>query len=326
MRHGLHLLFPGILAILGAFPARALPPLTIYPIYGDDDRRDVDQTQDARLRRIAESVPALVQAQNISCPVSGECSLESAPYESAYLGVPARGSRPRRYDDLPLRPGTRFYGQPSVASCSGALIAPDLVLTAGHCLKADDSCADIKFVFGFLERNGSVRTNIPRGEIYSCAAAVRRRQDLYFDLDRYVDFAIVRLDRPVRDHPPLEISGSDAPSEGTPVLLMGYPDGLPLKIAANAVVQGVGKTLFVANLDGFHGNSGGPVFNARTLKIVGIEVTEPQSEDYARSGRDHLIPRRHPDHPSRPSLLLGVTRVSVVLPYIRELLQDDSSL
>jgi hypothetical protein len=45
--------------------------------------------------------------------------------------------------------GERFVDQPSPGSCSGFLIAPDLLVTAGHCSLVQDFCSKFRWVFGF---------------------------------------------------------------------------------------------------------------------------------------------------------------------------------
>jgi V8-like Glu-specific endopeptidase len=53
---------------------------------------------------------------------------------------------------------------------------------------------------------------------------------------------------------------------------MGHPSGLPMKYADGAKVFGNFDNYFSTNLDTFGGNSGSPVFNAKTNEVVGILV------------------------------------------------------
>lgn len=179
---------------------------------------------------------------------------------------------------IPLCPGERFYGQPALAFCTGFLVGEDLVATAGHCIKKD-SCSNTKFVFGFaVTELGAVPAGLgPDSETYSCKEVLVSRYTLK---SREDDMALVRLDRPVRDRKPLPLNTSGVmAAEGTPVITIGHFLGVPLKISLNGDVR-VSTSLpetyrqvwFTTSLDTFPGNSGGPVINAVTGLVEGINV------------------------------------------------------
>ena len=68
--------------------------------------------------------------------------------------------------------------------------------------------------------------------------------------------------------PPLALDLNGKAAKDTLVYALGYPTGLPLKLAGNATVQSVsGTAYFTANLDTFAGNSGSPVFNFATNRV-----------------------------------------------------------
>ena len=184
-------------------------------------------------------------------------------------------------DRLNLCPDEKFREQPIGAFCSGSLVGPDLVMTAGHCIKTEAQCKDTKFVFGYKvgRAGGEAATSIPAGDVYGCGKIVKRflggepgstnpaGQSLG------PDFALVQLDRRVTGHTPLPIDRSDSLRKGDSIFVIGHPVGLPLKVAGGATVRDYSKVgYFVADLDTFGGNSGSPVFNARSKKIVGILV------------------------------------------------------
>jgi len=62
---------------------------------------------------------------------------------------------------------------------------------------------------------------------------------------------------------------------GKKVFTIGYPLGMAVKIdrPEDAEIKLVGKNTFQTNIDAFGGNSGGPVFDSITKKIIGILVT-----------------------------------------------------
>jgi len=66
------------------------------------------------------------------------------------------------------------------------------------------------------------------------------------------------------------------------MLTIGHPVGLPLKVSGGATVRSTSpKSYYITDIDAFGGNSGGPVFNARTKLIEGILVLGGQ--DFAKS-------------------------------------------
>lgn len=107
-------------------------------------------------------------------------------------------------------------GRARVSECSGALIAPDLVLTAGHCL---DIASDASRVAVFAYRDGKV---VP--EPLRARAIARHPAHVPFWRDRpgdpeqrqgevAADLALVRLEAPVAGGRPLGF-GAPPPAEG----------------------------------------------------------------------------------------------------------------
>jgi V8-like Glu-specific endopeptidase len=70
---------------------------------------------------------------------------------------------------------------------------------------------------------------------------------------------------------------SGTPNQGDRLTVVGYPMGLPAKIAAGAVVREIRSAYLVANLDTYGGNSGSAVFStdaleSGTLRVEGVLV------------------------------------------------------
>lgn len=224
-------------------------------IYGPDDRVDLFEVTDAAVIQDADSVVAVFPATSFVDNGDGTSGLLTMPFG------PSRN----------LCPGERFFEQPSGASCSGFLVAPDVVATAGHCVSALN-LGSIRFVFGFRMLTAlEAAATVDNDSIYQGTAVLGRQFSTR--LARGSDWALVRLDRPVPDHPVVRIRRVGKIADGQAVHVIGHPSGLPTKFAGGAVVRNNATPIFfVANLDAYGGNSGSPVFNSQTHEVEGILV------------------------------------------------------
>lgn len=166
-----------------------------------------------------------------------------------------------------------FLSQPCSAYCSGVLVGPDLVATAGHCVYTPEKPApvlsDVYFVFGYRMRDPDTAELVIRNEeIYSGVEIVKQ---VYSPSGQ--DFALIKLDRPVNNHRPVPIRRTAKIPDHEDVYVIGHPCGLPAKFADGALVRdNTNPNFFVANLDTYAGNSGSPVFNRTTNELEGILV------------------------------------------------------
>lgn len=170
----------------------------------------------------------------------------------------------------PLCNGEPFALQPSVASCTGFLVSADLLVTAGHCPEA---CDEESWVFDYQLNGASDKINVITHEnVYQCKKVIKKK------LTKNYDYALIQLDRPVIGREILKIDWNFDARLGSRVVVIGSPMGIPLKVADNAKILSANKSYFNANLDSFAGNSGSPVFDEQSGKVVGI-LTEGR-EDY----------------------------------------------
>jgi V8-like Glu-specific endopeptidase len=231
-------------------------------VYGEDHRRDVyDYGDQVWAGRVAEFTAALM----------GD-------------GVDMSNPNDVRFDNGTLEQGgvcsdERFAKQITAAFCSSTLIAPDLVITAGHCIDSG-SCEGTHFVFDFYMTSATKLHTVTKDDVYDCAEVVAH------ELDNGLDYAIVRLDRVVAGRKPASVDDrAIAVAKGTPLVVHGYGSGLPLKIDDGGKVRepNAGEQKhFVANLDTFGGNSGSGVFRRDTGKLIGILVSG--ETDYVDDG------------------------------------------
>jgi V8-like Glu-specific endopeptidase len=236
--------------ILGAIlqQAHAIRPLVIY---GDDDRLDYYQVADLNWQSRADSTVALIRSSNLDTQ-GAVTNIKTVAYGQS----------------MGLCTTEPYYEQETAAFCSGFLVAPDTIVTAGHCVRSQDSCTSTKFVIGFrLEAAGAQPRQVAADQVYSCAQLVHSVANPAGE-----DFAVVKLDRAVTQVQPLTLRTQGSLAAGDALTVIGHPAGLPLKIAGGANVRSMGAEFLVANLDTYGGNSGSAVFNSLTGEVEGILV------------------------------------------------------
>jgi V8-like Glu-specific endopeptidase len=169
--------------------------------------------------------------------------------------------------------------QPIACFCSGFLVAPDVVATAGHCVKSDADLAKVRFVFDFRMVDGdTARTRFGADDVYAGKTLIGRQM-----ASDGSDWALVRLDRAVVGRSPVKVRNTGKVKNTQALFVIGNPGGLPQKSAPGAKVRdNTPAPFFVANLDTYGGNSGSPVFNAGSVTVDGILVRG--ENDFVTSG------------------------------------------
>lgn len=303
-------------ALLIGFNAEAAKDKVIY---GEDDR--VSASESDMERFVEWSKSTAVQIENKKLSTSEESEVVKIAGEAL------------KDSFIKICEDERFADTITAGNCSGFLVGPDLLVTAGHCMRPSfwspdkKPCDDYQWVFNFntASANSSTEAVVSKSDVYKCKEVVSSQ----LSSTSKNDYALVRLDRVVEGREPLKFRNSGQVEEGEPLVVIGHPSGLPTMIAPGANVRtNVSDFFFNANLDTFGGNSGSAVFNADTGEVEGILVRGEKDyemdatlgckrvykcADDACRGEDvtritvipELVPGMTPDEPEAPAVDFG---------------------
>lgn len=274
-----------------------------WVIYGEDHRQEIGQSQEWALRMAAPAVAMRVRPEDF---VFGGLS---------WVLFAKGPSAQKKYN---LCPEVRFSQQVAVGSCTGFLIAPDILVTAGHCMRSSTTCVDFKWAFHYrqdLHLQG--RPFIFQDDLYTCQRILAQINP---GAQSPIDLAIIELDRPVKEVTPLRLSHTadilklNADMFG----LVGFPLGLAQKTvdAASAHPRVEHPGMFSLNLDSFGNNSGSPVIHLETGEVEGMLVAG-ESDWEMDLARGCKIEKRCEENSCRGESIVKASVIRALLPQVR---------
>lgn len=158
-----------------------------------------------------------------------------------------------------------FIAQPAAAKCSAFVYDSVTLVTTAHDL-TENSIKRYSFVFDYISLPGGqqYKTVFPESCVYKAKSA------------RFVqgmDMCIITLDKKI-DPRRKPVFSTQKPASNDTFYVIGCPMGIPLKMAGKAAIldNNADPHFFKINSDTYRGNSGSPVFNARTHQIEGFLV------------------------------------------------------
>lgn len=264
-------------------------PIKITPkvIYGNDDRLDVFESHDNLMKEIALSTAAQILNGNIE--IKDDLYLIKSPTLS----------------EGGMCKSERFSNQMAAANCSGFLVAPDKLVTAGHCVNSDSECQGHFWVFGFSNTNVEKNSyTFTKDQVYRCSKILERKKEI----GSMADYAVLKLERAVVGRSPLNYRTEGKPEDDAVFTVIGHPSGLPTKITPAADMRdNLNPIYFVTNADTYGGNSGSAVVDSRTGIVEGILVRG--DSDYMSSEEGCLASVRRPQDGGRGE---DITRITII--------------
>jgi hypothetical protein len=258
-------------------------------IFGNDDRDEVRKSP--VMQKLARATAVQVALNFIEVDSQGRLNLDFQPLTES--------------GNWNLCPDERFAHQPtSPIACTAFLIAPDLMITAGHCAvnwsKVQNEVTPLCSAFGWLfdyqtDQNDLVEIKgLAPERLVHCKKVIYANQEVVFDKATklttfHEDIALIQIDRAITDREPMKLSHVDA-LLGESLSAIGYPLGLPAKSSQNAVVFDISDPDYLrTDLDVSGGNSGSPVFNNKA-EVIGVVVRafpDPETKTDHKQNCEH---------------------------------------
>ena len=227
-----------------------------YGIYGVDNRKDFYELENPKLKELSKAVAFQVQRHR---ELSGWKFLKrwTILTDSFY--------------NKNVCSDQDFSYQPAMLNnCTGVLVGPKLLLTAGNCMTEHYCWNDLYYwMFNYsLKSKDNFSNKRLRKNFYTCKKVIKR----VYDPKNANSYTLLELNKVVEGVKPVKVNFNDNLSIGDELITMGHIDGLPLKIAPDSQVKDMNEKLFILNSDIAGSSKGSPVFNAQTYELEAIQI------------------------------------------------------
>jgi hypothetical protein len=229
--------------------------LSTFAVYEIDNRVDFYKIQDPKVQELAKAMSFQIYFDEL------------------------KGWTFNRYWQILIKPLTdegicaneRFADQPVMRNdCSGILIGPKQMLLPGNCI-TDHYCKNDLYYFMFsYHLASSTPLDVMRSKkyFYKCEKLLKRA----WDPESAASYAIIELDKVVEGVTPVKLAAHDDIDMKDELIAMGHPEGMPLKVAADAYVADQNKTHFTVSSDIAGSSKGAGIFNATTYELEGMLI------------------------------------------------------
>ena len=272
---------PYLLSIIGFLFLEAQDNVTIeYPfaepgsqvtrgVFGEDDRLEIKDAEG--FEDFARATAVMVSKKNI--------------YNDEFYSWSLREKIQNKYGrHVKISDDVRFLDQPAIGSCTGFLIAPDILVTAGHCINSMEQAENVVWIFDYtsdLDFINNRKLEFDEENIYEVESIITSK----LDDETEDDYAVLKLKRK-STRAPYRFRTSGSVLDGGAINTIGCPKGLPLKFSTNAiVVDNSPSNWFKSDIDSFPGNSGGPVFDQNGfLEGILVRGAVTYDDDWSLTG------------------------------------------
>lgn len=172
-------------------------------------------------------------------------------------------------EDKLLCSSVKFYQQKTAPFCTAFAVSDDIIITAGHCV-SDSNLDEIVFVFDLkLDNKDDDFSIISEEQIFYPKVIL----DRVYDSIKKLDYTIIEVEKTIPKNRILDYSLNFNYTIGTRNYIIGHPSGLPIKFAPDGyITQRPSLNHFQTNLNAFSGNSGSPIFDEKSNKVIGIFI------------------------------------------------------